>query len=46
MTIEKGTNQLVPGLPQSLYQLRRNWITDDMTGQDLLDLLRNLETEE
>lgn len=46
MTIEPGTNDVIRGIPQSLYQLRRNWITDHMSGQDLIDLLRSFETEE
>lgn len=45
MTIEPGINTLVRGVPHSLYQLQRNWITDDMTGQDLLVLLHALRTE-
>lgn len=45
-TIEPGTNDVIRGIPQSLYQLRRNWITDDMSGQDLIDLLQSFETEE
>lgn len=46
LTIEAGTNDVIRGVPQSLYQLRRCWITDDMSGQDLVDLLQSLETEE
>lgn len=46
LTIHPGTNDVIRGIPQSLYQLRRNWITDDMSGQDLIDLLRSFETEE
>ena len=45
LTIEPGTNKLVRGMPQSLYQMERNWITDDMTSQDLLVLLHSLRTE-
>lgn len=46
MTIEPGTNDIIQGIPQSLYQLRRNWITDDMSGQDLIGLLQSFESEE
>lgn len=45
-TIEPGANDVIRGIPQSLCQLRRNWITDDMSGQDLIDLLQSFETEE
>lgn len=46
MTIEPGINDVIQGIPQSLYQLRRNWITNDMSGQELIDLLRSFESEE
>lgn len=45
-TIEPGASEVIRGIPQSLYQLNRNWITDEMSGQELVALLRSFETEE
>ena len=38
-SIEPGMNTLIKGLPQSLYELRRFTITNDMTGDDLIGLI-------
>lgn len=45
LTLEPGTNKLVRGMPQSLYQMKRNWVSDGMTCQDLLTLLHELKPE-
>ena len=43
MTILPGSNKLVQGMPRSLQQMHRNWITDDMTGEDIIELLKSFE---
>jgi peptidoglycan/xylan/chitin deacetylase (PgdA/CDA1 family) len=41
VTTEARTNTVVQGLPQSLHQMGRYRVTDDMTAEDLLALLEN-----
>ena len=37
-SVEPGVNTLVKGLPQSLLELRRNNMTDEITGEDLVKM--------
>lgn len=45
LTIKPGVNTVIKGLPQSLYAMRRIDITGNMTGEQLIEILEEQETE-
>ena len=44
LTVEDGVNTIIKGLPQSLRQLKRHNVTDDISAQQLLSDLKGLTT--
>lgn len=45
VTINDGVNQLIKGIPQSLYQLKRCNVTGMMSAQDVMQWLKNKGVE-
>lgn len=41
LTTQPGTNTIIKGLPQSLLDLKRYQVGNDMTGRELLELLES-----
>lgn len=45
LTTDSGMNVLISGDPDCLHLLRRNYVNDDMTGEDLIALIDKLNRE-
>lgn len=43
LTTNYGVNHLSVGDPECLYKMNRCYVTDDMSGEDLIDLLESLK---